>query len=659
MEKKAHKFVALLAKKFTDACHKDIDHLEVFMLAVSNLKEGRLKSELQGNCSKYQEKFESELQGLKAEDRKVEVSSDDTSFVTRCHRVADRLEHMMLNSSELQQWVETVKKEGNSKLDHPELRALCSLLCCREDYVSLVNSMFLILSSVQGHVESCLADQDRARAVRLQRELHTILTFLYIKHGNLKGKKHIPGRQKYEDVLASLLSLYVDLVLLTSRSSETPVKVSKELCSFVFLLLSPWPAHVVDVLIQSSLPCSPDVTTVLPLARKCLKSPPIKPDCRTYTKYVVCLRSIVSALGEEVKDICQVAKSVKAPKSYLSWLREQREDLLDNLPEDRKFKGRVITQFLLHEADDALIDGLLDILTEELPEAREATEQSVSDDLTKQKSLAEETPSEDMPLFYVDKKGKDDKGNQGVKNGNEGTMGDKDGSEVIEVIEVDLSGFDMQPNEDALLHLNEDSDLDDVDEGNDLDDVDKGRDLDDIEEGNDLDDDNESNDLVIDDDDNDGDGALAMKTYLNAAACDVDDGDEDSDVEVIDIAENKADDSDMEVIDIAENKADDSDVEVIDIAENKADDSDVEGIDIAEYKADDRDVKGDDADGLVHKDNKDVDNADCDSDDSNDDDDDKAETQSSDEDTASICYEVHRYSPSSHQFGTLLKWRCL
>lgn len=57
----------------------------------------------------------------------------------------------------------------------------------------------------------------------------------------------------------------------------------------------------------------------------------------------------------------QVAEAVKPPKSYLSWLREQREELLDNLPEDRKFKGRVLTRFLLHEADEVLMDGLLDV----------------------------------------------------------------------------------------------------------------------------------------------------------------------------------------------------------------------------------------------------------------------------------------------------------
>lgn len=49
-------------------------------------------------------------------------------------------------------------------------------------------------------------------------------------------------------------------------------------------------------------------------------------------------------------------------------------------------------------------------MTEELPEARETTEQSVDDDVPKVMSSAEDTAIfEEMPLFFVDRKGKDDK----------------------------------------------------------------------------------------------------------------------------------------------------------------------------------------------------------------------------------------------------------
>jgi hypothetical protein len=52
---------------------------------------------------------------------------------------------------------------------------------------------------------------------------------------------------------------------------------------------------------------------------------------------------------------------MRAPKKFLTWVREQNENILDELPVEPKFKGRKITKFLLNEASKDLIESILDV----------------------------------------------------------------------------------------------------------------------------------------------------------------------------------------------------------------------------------------------------------------------------------------------------------
>jgi hypothetical protein len=52
---------------------------------------------------------------------------------------------------------------------------------------------------------------------------------------------------------------------------------------------------------------------------------------------------------------------MRAPKKFLTWVREQNANILDELPVVPKFKGRKITKFLLNEASKDLIESILDV----------------------------------------------------------------------------------------------------------------------------------------------------------------------------------------------------------------------------------------------------------------------------------------------------------
>ena len=60
--------------------------------------------------------------------------------------------------------------------------------------------------------------------------------------------------------------------------------------------------------------------------------------------------------------------SVSAPKTYVAWLKNKDEEILDHLPETKKFKGCAITRFLLNEATDEIRELILQVLLIYLPE---------------------------------------------------------------------------------------------------------------------------------------------------------------------------------------------------------------------------------------------------------------------------------------------------
>lgn len=57
----------------------------------------------------------------------------------------------------------------------------------------------------------------------------------------------------------------------------------------------------------------------------------------------------------------QALNEIRAPKHYVDWLREQNEEIVDKLPVVSKFKRAKITRFLLNDADQNLINDLLDV----------------------------------------------------------------------------------------------------------------------------------------------------------------------------------------------------------------------------------------------------------------------------------------------------------
>ncbi|CAG2233736.1 unnamed protein product [Mytilus edulis] len=188
--------------------------------------------------------------------------------------------------------------------------------------------------------------------------------------------------------------------------------------------LLPWQQHQLDLLLQLSSVTEEDATVIIPLARAILIKTEEYPEEKIYLRQVLAVRSLHSKVGDAVDDINETMKSVSAPRKLLSWLRNQDAPLVEEFPNDKKFKGTIVTKFLLEEATEDQTERLTDIFSyneaddeEETPmdktpsKGAPPTKQKGEDleqlnffiDTGVKQDKLESAASED--LFYIDKGG--------------------------------------------------------------------------------------------------------------------------------------------------------------------------------------------------------------------------------------------------------------
>ncbi|XP_071178625.1 uncharacterized protein [Mytilus edulis] len=275
---------------------------------------------------------------------------------------------------------------------------------------------------VQTQAEDLVAGEETDRCSEMATEIRNFVSVCHLRkqHCNQCGDEKKPS---YEDILTSLLSLYVELFLQSNRSGNNKNKTGRQLCGFVKYLL-PWQQHQLDLLLQLSSVTEEDATVIIPLARAILIKTEEYPEEKIYLRQVLAVRSLHSKVGDAVDDINETMKSVSAPRKLLSWLRNQDAPLVEEFPNDKKFKGTIVTKFLLEEATEDQTERLTDIFSyneaddeEETPmdktpsKGAPPTKQKGEDleqlnffiDTGVKQDKLESAASED--LFYIDKGG--------------------------------------------------------------------------------------------------------------------------------------------------------------------------------------------------------------------------------------------------------------
>ncbi|KAK3592639.1 hypothetical protein CHS0354_034715 [Potamilus streckersoni] len=460
MEKKCLAFVKRLSKRLSeglaDSIFEDLDQTsieEAFTDAISSLPKGDLKEALLNNTKLYQEKFLKKLQKSKSAKntstndkpsskadvlpnkkypynfiRKNRYRIDPGAFSClsreqKCATYGHYLQNLLRFTSEKRvmhtfveeteahkAWLQELKESSFSgKPWGKDIESLLQIMSSHKNLNSIITVMKILLSKSQKEMDHLVQKKELKRATELAERLKKFLIVFHLKKKVSQSVSSEPEKS-YVNLMSSLLSIFIDMTVLNSREEERKKKIGRYICGFTNYLLSPWPHSRLDVLLQISVLDEEDSEILMPFVRSVFTSS-LKQDNfsthETYLKHVLAVKFLSQKFQKEMAEIVGVTRGKRASDGFLDWLQERCPDVLEEMPvNDKKFKGKQITNFIIDEADEEMVSKLLDTLTEDTVFSPERV--TVEETWKSNKDEGEETELEaktDADLFFLDTKG--------------------------------------------------------------------------------------------------------------------------------------------------------------------------------------------------------------------------------------------------------------
>ncbi|KAI0239167.1 hypothetical protein LSAT2_010094, partial [Lamellibrachia satsuma] len=205
----------------------------------------------------------------------------------------------------------------------------------------------------------------------------------------------------YHGLMAALLSVYVDVVLLSTRQKDAEQQrhKAKRLMNSAAYLLRRSHGHILDVVLQQTQVTPSDSAVLLPLYRKALELVNVTSNPTLYTKYMLTARQATDLFTQESVALCETALQVAAPVGYSEWLRNQNVCL----PEMECIGGVAVSSVLLQECDADSLGLLMDMLTDDV-QMSDSSSLVTTETLDDTDHTAEMTRTgSEEPLFFIDK----------------------------------------------------------------------------------------------------------------------------------------------------------------------------------------------------------------------------------------------------------------
>ncbi|XP_071093094.1 nucleolar protein dao-5-like [Haliotis cracherodii] len=370
MDKKAKLFTKRFAERLAKGKPKEVKKKSLLLKSIQNISKESLKRELKDNIDLYLKYLNKCLKRLSvdtprcSQDFQLIQTWEDCQSVVGLTKEASRHLCTQVTLKELgsdqKDFVTTLQKyedkcDIKSKEMVPAWMATTKhLLASTRNTTIITKLMMYYLSKLQSVAEDSIANGEDVESITSN--LKQFLLMAYLRSGKVQAdeQEESPKRQ---DVLASLLSIYIDLLVYLNRNNEKK-KVSREITGLTSYLLGGDLPMRLDVLIQV---CSPvDSTHVLSLARSCLEKIPEMMDHATYLRVLLCLRKF----HDSIPDIIENSWKLRAPLGFIDWLRDKSPEAMTQIPDDIRFKGRQITRFLLTNLSEDLQTVLEDVLTD-------------------------------------------------------------------------------------------------------------------------------------------------------------------------------------------------------------------------------------------------------------------------------------------------------
>lgn len=290
--------------------------------------------------------------------------------------------------------------------------------------------MMLFVQKMLPSIEECLANPKYKGLKKLKKGLFKFLYWCHFKYHQLDEK--LNTKPSFEDMLSCMLSWYIDLVAVESRTVDQETDPGKHIAMVTKFLLRQSPNHCYDVVAQLDAVKEQDKDVIWPLLRVILKRHPEPLNHETYTTYMLAVRNVMSHFTEKDSQIFkETALTCPAPEEYLDFLSVKDSAILEDLPVTKKFNGIAITHFLINEAGDELMSHISEVVTVDITEEEAEVQESEKE---------AEGGEIEQPLFYLDVQG-----NKKMEVEGEQHAGDEQGEEIV-ITDADIDKM-LQENE--------------------------------------------------------------------------------------------------------------------------------------------------------------------------------------------------------------------
>lgn len=357
-----------------------------------------------------------------------------------------------------------LKAQIEGKSNQSKLQALINVteLCgrltvgCNNSRVLNERLHFFLSEVVNIYEDFKVSDPPDESWVKLKDAISGLLIHAHLKSQRQKEKHKndsvlITDLTEYKDLLAALLSLYID-VLMISKSDES---TSDHVSNMVYILLGDSPSHILDTVNQISPLDKTSRQIMLPFLRKTLHS---TRSCSTgfigYIKYVSAARRIlkwVYNLKNDAADIGKVVNTVSPPGGLVTWISDKDDSLVKDLNLSGLNKKKITNHLVQFDCDD-IMEKLLDLVAE-VSEERTSSENILENDGVEKKS---EEESDLNPVFFVDSQGNSDLVVQCQEDEFTNTDSDKSLQRQIDVMLEQLEAASENEEDDLDISFDDD-----------------------------------------------------------------------------------------------------------------------------------------------------------------------------------------------------------
>eukprot|EP00731_Ephydatia_muelleri_P022979 Em0015g562a len=170
------------------------------------------------------------------------------------------------------------------------------------------------------------------------------------------------GRNRGEDdALAALVSLYIDIALMSPNAKKV---TSEQVSTLVMIVLGHSQEHCLDAVLQTLVGIKKP-GTLFPLMRQLLSLCAVNPSPRLYAKYLCCFRRTIHQSHNDRSDIIAVEQlfaKIAPPSQFKQWLWDKNSSLCDDMGLLQSWSLTKTVRRLTTELSEENLERLLDVV---------------------------------------------------------------------------------------------------------------------------------------------------------------------------------------------------------------------------------------------------------------------------------------------------------